>query len=69
METVTELSAKLTESIRSNHSEELIKLRAELELERREREREVKERRRLEKEVDQLKVEVGAMEALQVKKI
>jgi len=67
VETVTELSAKLTESIRSNHSEELIKLRAELELERREREREVKERRRLEKEVDQLKVEVGAMEALQVR--
>jgi len=67
VETVTELSAKLTESIRSNHSEEVIKLRAELDLERREREREVKERRRLEKEVDQLKVEVGAMEALQVR--
>lgn len=41
-------------------------MKAEVALERREREREVTERRRLEREVEQLKVEIGAMEALNV---
>lgn len=67
VDTVTDMSAKLTESLRNSSNVEVTKLRAELELERREREREIKERRRLEKEIDQLKVEIGAMEALQIR--
>ena len=65
LETVTELSNKLTENMRSNNTEVITRLRAELDIERRDKEKEVKERRRLEREVDQLKVEVGSMEALQ----
>ena len=64
VEAVTELSAKLTESLRSNSSEEVNRLRLEVRMEREERERERAETRRLEREVDTLKVEIGAMEAL-----
>ena len=51
LETVTELSSKLSDQLRSNTSEELTRVRAELDIERREREREVQERRRLERQV------------------
>ncbi len=64
VDAVTELSAKLTESLRSNSKEEENRLRLELKREKEEREREVAERRRLEREVDTLRVEIGAMEAL-----
>ena len=66
VEAVTELSTKLTESLRSNNREEESRLRLELRREKEEREREVTERRRLEREVDTLRVEIGAMEALSV---
>ena len=65
LETVTELSGKLTEALQSSSGEELVRLRAELRLEKQDREKETKERRKLEREVDQLKVEIGALEALQ----
>ena len=69
VEEVAELSSKLTTVMRNNETgqlkEELTRVRAELSVEQRERGMEMAERRRLEGEVEQLRVEISALEALQ----
>ena len=66
LEAVSELSNKLSDNLRSHNAEELSQCRAQLSLERREKEREAAERRRLERQADQLRTEITAMEALSV---
>jgi len=69
VEEVAELSNKLTLAMRNNETgqlkEEIDRIRAELSLEQRERIRESSEKKRLEGEIEQLRVELGALEALQ----
>jgi len=69
VEEVGELSSKLTMAIRNNETgqlkEELDRMRAELSLEQRERTRVTTDKKKLEGDLEQLRVEIGALEALQ----
>ena len=56
---LTDLSEKLTEALQSTNDDELVRLQAELILEKQEREKERMERQKFEREVNQLKIKIG----------
>jgi len=69
LEEVAELGNKLSAAIRNNDTsylrDELQQLKAQLSIEQKERSKEESDRRKFEGQVEQLKLEIGALEALQ----